>query len=531
MIKQFTIRKNHSVLTVATAVLCAAFAIFARNFPEWTTVSCGGFVFVCADVFVMVAAGVGGFACGMIVFSCLLVAELFRADGGFVGLCTLSTHLVLILLSSRLAYGRFFADAKKATVAAAVLFGALAFCWGIAPSAIAPTVPKGAEFLRLVPAAAAECALSSAAMFLFFRCASDSLKCKLGSGWLYTKRYDERRGHRTKRRGVLAVRVMALSLGAAVLLCAVAVLCGNMQISLSTGERLWAVLLRRWRDNLQLVLVVVYAAIPIAFAVNRFVMEHIVFPLNEMAFVMDKYFEDTGHERVPALPDLNIRSGDEIEKLYTSMKKMMGDMTAYIERLLQGTMHLTQGFMLALSEAVDAKDHYTCGHSERVAGYAKEIARRLGKSEEEQENIYTMGLLHDIGKIGVNEAIINKNGRLTEEEFAQIKLHSVKGHTILRNVTELPALATVARSHHERYDGSGYPDGLAGDSIPEEARIIAVADAYDAMTSKRVYSDARTQAQVRAEIERCKGTQFDPKIADIMLSMIDNDVNYTMHES
>ena len=146
------------------------------------------------------------------------------------------------------------------------------------------------------------------------------------------------------------------------------------------------------------------------------------------------------------------------------------------------------------------------------------------------DDIYTMGLLHDIGKIGVSEAIINKNGRLTDEEFAEIKTHPSKGYEILQNVTELPALATGARWHHERYDGRGYPDGLSGATIPEEARIIAVADAYDAMTSKRAYSDVRPQEQVRAEIERCKGSQFDPAIADIMLSMIDDDTEYKMHE-
>ena len=185
---------------------------------------------------------------------------------------------------------------------------------------------------------------------------------------------------------------------------------------------------------------------------------------------------------------------------------------------------------IVLAKSVDAKDLYMIGHSKRVAQYAREIARRLGKSEAEQCDIYAMGLLHDIGKIGVSEAIINKNGRLTDEEFAEIKKHPLKGYEILQKVKEIPALATVARWHHERYDGCGYPDGLSGETIPEEARIIAVADAYDAMTSKRAYSDVRPQSQVRAEIERCKGSQFDPKIADVMLEMIDDDTEYKMHE-
>ncbi|MBQ7564073.1 MAG: HD domain-containing protein [Lachnospiraceae bacterium] len=141
-----------------------------------------------------------------------------------------------------------------------------------------------------------------------------------------------------------------------------------------------------------------------------------------------------------------------------------------------------------------------------------------------------MGLLHDIGKIGVPEAIINKNGRLTDEEFAKIKEHPGIGHEILKNVTELPGLATGARWHHERYGGGGYPDGLSGLDIPEEARIIAVADAYDAMTSNRAYSNVRPQEEVRAEILRCKGSQFDPGIADIMIAMIDDDTEYKMRE-
>lgn len=191
---------------------------------------------------------------------------------------------------------------------------------------------------------------------------------------------------------------------------------------------------------------------------------------------------------------------------------------------------LTHEMMLALSQTVDAKDHYTNGHSLRVAKYAKEIARRMGKDPEEQEKIYEMGLLHDIGKIGVSEEIINKTGRLTDEEFGHIKEHTVIGYNILHQISAMPELANGARSHHERYDGRGYPDGLKGEEIPETARIICLADCYDAMTSTRTYSTPKPQAAVRAEIERCKGSQFDPSIADVMISMIDDDTDYGMHE-
>ena len=200
------------------------------------------------------------------------------------------------------------------------------------------------------------------------------------------------------------------------------------------------------------------------------------------------------------------------------------------EAAAQAKARLSQEVMMALSKAVDAKDRYTNGHSEGVAKYAREISRRMGKSEEEQEEIYSMGLLHDVGKIGVREDILNKKGCLTYDEFTIIKSHTTMGWDILKTITEIPGLSTGARWHHERYDGSGYPDGLAGKEIPQEARIICLADCYDAMTSKRSYSHPRPQDAVRAEILRCKGTQFDPEIADIMVQMIDDDKNYLMRE-
>ena len=191
---------------------------------------------------------------------------------------------------------------------------------------------------------------------------------------------------------------------------------------------------------------------------------------------------------------------------------------------------LSQEIMLALSQAVDAKDHYTNGHSLRVAEYSRAIAKRAGKSEAECEDIFCMGLLHDVGKIGVHEDILNKEGKLSDEEFAAIKTHPVVGYEILQTITEIPGLSTGARCHHERWDGKGYPDGLMGIEIPEEARIICIADCYDAMTSKRSYSVPKSQADVRAEIERCKGTQFDPDLADVMIAIIDDDKDYTLRE-
>lgn len=184
--------------------------------------------------------------------------------------------------------------------------------------------------------------------------------------------------------------------------------------------------------------------------------------------------------------------------------------------------------VLALAKTIDAKDKYTQGHSQRVADYVRRISKMVGDSAERQREIYCMGLLHDIGKIGVPSAIINKPTRLTDEEYEIIKSHTTIGAEILKNIEEFPKLSIGARYHHERWDGKGYPDGLGGTDIPVEARMIAVVDAYDAMTSRRSYRGIMEQERVRKEIERGRGTQFDPRFADIMLTIIAEDVNFEL---
>lgn len=191
---------------------------------------------------------------------------------------------------------------------------------------------------------------------------------------------------------------------------------------------------------------------------------------------------------------------------------------------------LTYQAMETLAQTIDAKDTYTKGHSTRVAEYSKMIAKRLGKSEAEQAEIYFIGLLHDIGKIGIKDDIINKPGRLTDEEFAVIRSHSTIGFDILKSMTEIDNIEYGARWHHERYDGTGYPDGIKGDEIPQFARIIAVADAYDAMSSNRSYRTAMSQEEIRQEVIKGKGKQFDPVLADILLQMMDEDVDYDMRQ-
>ena len=227
---------------------------------------------------------------------------------------------------------------------------------------------------------------------------------------------------------------------------------------------------------------------------------------------------------VPKVLTLRVRHIIDLNHLQKSLEKEVEKKTKENERLFLQVVS-------SLADAIDAKDTYTNGHSGRVAKYAREIARRFGYDEKRLNEIYMMGLLHDVGKIGVPDAVINKPAKLTDEEFEIIKNHPVLGARILGNIREMPQLTNGARWHHEWYDGKGYPDGLSGDDIPEEARIIAVADSYDAMTSHRSYRKPLPQGVVRDEIENGKGTQFDPRFADIMIAMIDEDEEYTMKES
>ena len=186
--------------------------------------------------------------------------------------------------------------------------------------------------------------------------------------------------------------------------------------------------------------------------------------------------------------------------------------------------------MEALAHTIDAKDEYTRGHSIRVANYSRMVAKKMGLSDEKCEDVYYMGLLHDLGKIGVPNEIINSPQKLTDDQYNIIKKHPRLGSVILSEIKSRPDLMTGARWHHERYDGKGYPDGKSGEDIPLMARIIAVADSYDAMTSNRSYRSYMPQDKVRSEIEKNSGTQFDPKIAECMIKIIDEDKEYTLHE-
>lgn len=220
----------------------------------------------------------------------------------------------------------------------------------------------------------------------------------------------------------------------------------------------------------------------------------------------------------------------ELSKLQKELQKEVEKKTQTLNRRSQQLNRLTIQVMKTLASTIDAKDKYTNGHSVRVAEYSKMIAVKMGMTHQEQEDIYYIGLLHDIGKIGIPDEIINKTSRLTDEEYDIIKTHPSIGFEILEKMSEIPEIAIGARWHHERYDGKGYPDGLKGEDIPFVARIIGVADSYDAMSSKRSYRGILPQEHIRGELERCMGLQFDPEVAKIMIQIMDEDKDYNLKE-
>jgi putative nucleotidyltransferase with HDIG domain len=175
----------------------------------------------------------------------------------------------------------------------------------------------------------------------------------------------------------------------------------------------------------------------------------------------------------------------------------------------------------AMTSAIDAKSHWTRGHSDRVTRYAVALGERVGLDDSTLNDLRLGCLLHDIGKIGTIEAILDKPDRLTPEESAIMKLHPAKGEEILKPIRYFKAILPVIRHHHEQYDGTGYPDGLAGDAISLLARITAIADTYDSMTADRPYRPAPGREKAMAEIRRCSGTQFDPSLAKVFVSMLE----------
>lgn len=196
------------------------------------------------------------------------------------------------------------------------------------------------------------------------------------------------------------------------------------------------------------------------------------------------------------------------------------------DKLQQMSMQMVE----TLAGAIDAKDKYTNGHSFRVSQYSVALAKALGWDEAEVEQLRAEALIHDIGKIGIPDSVLNKPGRLTDNEFMVIKSHTTIGGDILSSNASLPGAMLVARYHHERYDGTGYPAGLAGEDIPLHARVVAIADAYDAMKSDRIYRKGFPDSKIRSELANGKGTQFQPDFLDVFLVLFDTGVLHQLDE-
>ncbi len=211
------------------------------------------------------------------------------------------------------------------------------------------------------------------------------------------------------------------------------------------------------------------------------------------------------------------------ERMYQEVNALKQQLQIDLEKKTRQMERLTLQSIATIANTIDAKDVYTKGHSERVAAYSVQIAEALGWHDNEIQQLRNAALLHDIGKIGVADAVLNKDSGLTDEEYEELKQHTVIGGEILKDINMIPDLDAGALYHHERYDGKGYPAGLSGEHIPLSARIIAVADSFDAMNTKRVYRDPLSKNEILAELKKNRGTQFDPKILDVFLELYEKD--------
>ena len=215
---------------------------------------------------------------------------------------------------------------------------------------------------------------------------------------------------------------------------------------------------------------------------------------------------------------LLVESGIKSVKQMEEIKRINDKLSESNDKLEKAYLEMVE----TLRFAVEAKDTYTRGHSDRVSKYSVLIGKYLGLSDSDLKTLEVGGLFHDIGKIGIPDSILLKESKLTDDEYSQIKNHPSIGAHILCNAEVFQDIIPIVKHHHERFDGNGYPGKLKGNDIPYLARIAAVADTYDAMTSRRTYRDPLSLDVVKAEIERCSGTQFDPEIAKVFLDILNN---------
>ncbi|HEU0049102.1 MAG TPA: HD-GYP domain-containing protein, partial [Nitrososphaera sp.] len=222
---------------------------------------------------------------------------------------------------------------------------------------------------------------------------------------------------------------------------------------------------------------------------------------------------------------INIKSRTEIGELAHTFTKMAADLESYIEKLkraLKENEDLFLGTIRALAAAIDEKDPYTRGHSDRVTDYSIILARKMGLDEEMIRTIQISAQLHDVGKIGVDDKVLKKPGFLTPEEFEVMKQHPVKGANIMKSIEQMREMVPGMKYHHEQWDGNGYPDRLKGENIPLIARIISVADTFDAMTTNRPYQKAMNLEFTLQKIRENVGIKYDPRVVEALMHAVDS---------
>ncbi|HZZ44625.1 MAG TPA: HD-GYP domain-containing protein [Tepidisphaeraceae bacterium] len=308
---------------------------------------------------------------------------------------------------------------------------------------------------------------------------------------------------------VLSVRAMGVTLDHPGLHDRTPVLYGNHSVPSDTVERLAPQLMDTLRERNGILLINDVAGDPRFAWLAPYAKQLIAVPLQRQ------------DEMLGCLFGLDKTEGDFDSVDAKLLNSISNEAAIYLENamLFEDVHDLMMGLLHSLTSAVDAKDAYTCGHSERVALISRALAQRAGLSDQQVQRIYMAGLLHDVGKIGVPEAVLQKAGKLTDEEFDLIKKHPEIGGRILRDVKQVQDIIPGVLYHHERYDGRGYPAKLVGEAIPLMGRIICLADCFDAMTSSRTYRKALPIETALEEIRRNAGTQFDPQLAEAFLSI------------
>jgi putative nucleotidyltransferase with HDIG domain len=257
----------------------------------------------------------------------------------------------------------------------------------------------------------------------------------------------------------------------------------------------------------------------VALGIGLGISRWLITPLQSLASTSSKIAEGDLAVRVA------VRGHDEIAQLGANFNDMAGSIEALVRRLkkaLRQNQELFLETIQTLAAAIDAKDPYTHGHSERVSSYAMAIARHLDLTQEEVFRVRIAAILHDVGKLGIRDGILNKPGGLSEEEFAIMRQHPAIGAQIMSPISTLKDIIPGIRNHHETWDGTGYPDHLKGENIPMVARIIGVADTFDAMTTSRPYQKAMTLDFVLSKIRSMSGTRFDPEVIDAFLAAVES---------